>query len=216
MEKIEIKSKELRNRICAAPEVNKWDFEEVTPEDLDSVKRLFLPGMRFNGEPTDVSLFELAWVKNLEELTLDSFEINDNINSILGMLPALKVLKFTKCDFKDCTEISTLKPLGTFEIDVGEHVEGISFPSAATVVVSRTSASFDSIRWDDVKKARLVDSKIHGVSSLEEKESIEDITIVDTILLGERSEAGVEEVLEEIDVSPKTQLSIEEKDEELR
>ena len=170
MGNIEIKSHELQNRICAAPEVNKFDFTDVTPEDLKSVKRLFLPGTKFNGEPTDVRLAELGAVSNLEELTLNSFVIDDRINSILAMLPNLKALEFTNCDFRDCTEINTVKPLDFFGINIGENVEGKRFPRAMRVHVNNTSVSFDSIEWDDLKVAKFHNSTLHGVSRLDGKD----------------------------------------------
>ena len=216
MEKIEIKSHELQNRICAAPEVNKFDFTDVTPEDLKSVKRLFLPGTKFNGEPTDVRLAELGAVSNLEELTLNSFVIDDRINSILAMLPNLKALEFTNCDFRDCTEMNTVKPLDFFGINIGENVEGKRFPRAVRVHVNNTSVSFDSIEWDDLKVAKFHNSTLHGVSSLDGKDGIEEIEVVDSKLFGEMNDDGIEEELKRIEVSPKTLLSIEEKDEELR
>ena len=216
MEKIEIKSHELRNRVCAAPEVNKFDFEDVTPDDIKSVRCLFLPGTKFNGEPTDVDLSELVALSNLEDLTLNSFVINDRINSILEMLPSLRALKFTNCDFKDCTEIKTSKPLDVFCIKLGENIEGKSFPRASKVVINNASVSFDSIKWDDVKVARFEDCVLHGVSSLEEKDGIEEIEVIGTTLVGEKDESGVEEKIDDIKVSPKTQFVVEEKDEELR
>jgi len=132
------------------------------------------------------------------------------------MLPNLKALEFTNCDFRDCTEIITVKPLDFFGINIGENIEGKRFPRAVRVHVNNTSLSFDSIEWDDVKDAKFQNSTLHGVSSLEGKDGIEEVEVVNSKLFGEMNEDGIEEELKRIEVSPKTLLSIEEKDEELR
>ena len=38
------------------------------------------------------------------------------------MLPNLKALEFTNCDFRDCTEINTVKPLDFFGNNIPEII----------------------------------------------------------------------------------------------
>ena len=68
----------------------------------------------------------------------------------------------------------------------------------------------------NLKVAKFHNSTLHGVSSLDGKDGIEEVEVVDSKLFGEMNDDGIEEELKRIEVSPNTLLSIEEKDEELR
>ena len=214
MKKEEIKSEELKGILCVA--TDKLNFDEITEEDLKSVKKLYLPGRKLNGEPNDINLFELGALENVEELTLTDFEINNGINDVLGMIPNIKVLKFGNCDFKECSRINTRKELELFSIFGGENTQGKKFPTASRMIIKNTHVSFDSINWDFIKRARFENCTIHDVSSLADKEGIEEIELIDTSLLSEKDENGEVRPIKRMEVSPDTFFSSRELEDEMR
>ncbi len=212
MKKEDIKSEELRDILCV--KTDRWDYEEITDEDLSSVRSVEIPGRKLTGELTDINLRELTALNHLEELTIMDFEISDSINDILKELPELKVLKFGNCDFNDCSSIKTVKGLRVFSIFGGKNVNMTSFPSAQFVQFDGVEVPFGSIDFDTLRNARFDHCRVIDAFDVEDRENVEGIEFIDSLMYSKKDGDGKRKKMEILRVPDGATFEMEYSDED--
>lgn len=99
MLEIELKSKELKEYIYL--ELNKNKAEPIYDEDVAKITDLQLNTLDLIGEPTDVTIFDLIFFKNLKVCTLINMNISDKEIDILNKLDKLQFLQLDNCTFSN-------------------------------------------------------------------------------------------------------------------
>lgn len=99
MLEIELKSNELKEYIYL--ELNKNKAEPIYDEDIAEITELQLNTLDLIGEPTDITIFDLVFFKNLKTLTLINMNITDQEINILNKLQNLNFLQFSECTFSN-------------------------------------------------------------------------------------------------------------------
>ena len=152
------------------------------------------------GEINDVRLKELTVLNNLEELAIMDFEISNSINDILEQFPKLKTLKFGNCDFEGCTEIKTKEQLKSFAILGGRNVNMKRFPSAQFLQFEGIEVPFESIDLDSLKVARVYGCRVIDAHDIADKNNIEEIELVDSLVYGKKDKSGRRKKVEYLEV----------------
>ena len=81
----DIKSEDFKDLICI--ELDKDLIEDVSDEDLNQIEDFTLNRYNISGELSDINLQDIQSLKNLKSLTVNSFDINNDIISIINNMP---------------------------------------------------------------------------------------------------------------------------------
>ena len=100
----DIKSEDFKDLICI--ELDKDLIEDVSDEDLNQIEDFTLNRYNISGELSDINLQDIQSLKNLKSLTVNSFDINNDIISIINNMPYLELVQFSSCNFKTNLSIS--------------------------------------------------------------------------------------------------------------
>lgn len=103
MLEIELKSNELKELMYL--ELGKNSNEPIFDEELSKITELQLNGLDLIGDPTDVSIYDLIFFKNLTTLYISDMQISDKELEIINNLPNLKFLQIDNCSFSDNKKI---------------------------------------------------------------------------------------------------------------
>lgn len=81
-------------------------------QELDSIKSITLNNLNKNGQKINYNFLDFEYLQNLESLTLNSFQINNEIITLLNTLKHLKTLILNHCSFEtDKTVLNNLEYL---------------------------------------------------------------------------------------------------------
>lgn len=125
MLEIELKSDELKEFIYL--ELGKNRNEPIYDEELLKITELQLDGLDLVGDPTDASIYDLVFFKNLNTCYLSDMKISDEELEILNRLENLKFLQIDNCSFSNKKSIKL--PLlglvinGCYEVDLNIYKE---------------------------------------------------------------------------------------------
>ncbi|MBR2744129.1 MAG: hypothetical protein IKE01_02370 [Clostridia bacterium] len=97
MVEIELKSNVLKEDVYL--KLNKDRSVPLYDEDLNMIDHLNLNALDFIDEPTDVTLYDLVFFKNLKSCCIINKEISDNELNVLNSLENIKIMQFSKCRF---------------------------------------------------------------------------------------------------------------------
>ena len=103
MLEIELKSKELKEYVYL--ELNKNRLDPIYDEDLEKITDIQLNSLDLIGEPTDVTILDLIFFKNLKICTLMNMNITNIDLDILQKLPKLQFLQLYNCNFSNNKKI---------------------------------------------------------------------------------------------------------------
>ena len=95
MIEIELTSNELREDVYL--KLNKDRNTPIYDEDLNRIKSVNLNGLDLLDEPTDVTIYDLVFFKNLESCVIINKEISDKELEVLNNLTSLRSLQITNC-----------------------------------------------------------------------------------------------------------------------
>ena len=101
MLEVELKSNELKEYVYL--EQNKKD--PIYDEDLNEITSLYLNKLDLIGEPTDITIYDLIFFKNLKECTISNMNIYDKELAILNRLSNLESLQLNDCNFSNKTKV---------------------------------------------------------------------------------------------------------------
>lgn len=80
--------------------------EEITENDLKKVENISLNKKMLNGKENDIELKEIEKIPNLKTITISNFEIDNQILEIINNHKKLKILQFSRCEFKEILPIN--------------------------------------------------------------------------------------------------------------
>lgn len=99
MIEIELKSDELKEFICL--KLGKKSNNAIYDEDLLKITEISLNGLDLIGNPTDISIYDLIFFKNLTTLYISNKQISDRELDIINKLSNLRFLQLNNCVFSD-------------------------------------------------------------------------------------------------------------------
>lgn len=202
MRKEEITSKELKQCICLR--TGKLDFSEVTDEDIEKIGALDLRGIKFNGEPTDVVLSELALFPNLTALMISHFDLKEeDINSI-SALSKLKTVQFSACDFENISDIK-IDNLDVLVFVGCTDMAKLKMPKSRVLRIIGSEVNFDSVNAGNVEKMLLQNSLIKNFTSLDSNDNLLEVNLDGSTIYDKENN-----VVTEVKVPVGTYLSHEE------
>ena len=149
MVEIELKSNEIKEDIYL--KLNKDRNTPIYDTDLDKIEHLNLNSLDFLDEPTDISLYDLVFFKNLKSCCIIDKVISENETELLSKLKSIETIQFTRCVFPD-------------NMDVNLCVEYLILDKCPNIKIAR----FKGIKT--LKQLRIVNCDnidIDGISSLE-------------------------------------------------
>ena len=97
MVEIELKSKELKEFVYL--KLNKDRRLPIYDEDVERIKDVTLNALDFLDEPTDATIFDLIFFKNLKICTIVNMDISENEIDVLNKQYNIKFIQFTNCVF---------------------------------------------------------------------------------------------------------------------
>lgn len=97
MVEIELKSKELKEFVYL--KLNKDRRLPIYDEDVERIKDVTLNALDFLDEPTDATIFDLIFFKNLKSCTIVNMDISENEIDVLNKQYNIKFIQFTNCVF---------------------------------------------------------------------------------------------------------------------
>ena len=103
MLEVELKSNELKEYVYL--ELNKNKKDPIYDEDLNEITSLYLNKLDLIGEPTDITIYDLIFFKNLKECTISNMNISDKELAILNRLSNLESLQLNDCNFSNKTKV---------------------------------------------------------------------------------------------------------------
>ena len=95
MIEIELRSNELREDVYL--KLNKDRNTPLYDEDLGNIKSVSLNGLDFLDEPTDVTIYDLVFFRNLESCVIINKEISDKELEVLNSVTSLQSLQISNC-----------------------------------------------------------------------------------------------------------------------
>ena len=97
MLEVELKSNELKEYVYL--ELNKNKKDPIYDDDLNEITSLYLNKLDLIGEPTDITIYDLIFFKNLKECTISNMNISDQELGVLNRLSNLESLQLNDCNF---------------------------------------------------------------------------------------------------------------------
>ena len=207
MKKEEVKSEELRDVLCAM--VGKWEFDDITDEELQSISGISVRGRKFSGKPTDVELGELAVLSNLEELMITEFDLDDSIAGVLAQFPRLKRLKFSQCDFKKCKTIMDESDLDMLTLSGCKNIGVDKLPKSSTLVLEGEKIPFGCLGLERVRHVKFKNCDVIGSHDMVDFNNLQDIRISNTRFYRVSSELDGLEEISSIKAAPNTRVIID-------
>ena len=86
-------------------ELNKNKKDPIYDDDLNEITSLYLNKLDLIGEPTDITIYDLIFFKNLKECTISNMNISDKELAILNRLSNLESLQLNDCNFSNKTKV---------------------------------------------------------------------------------------------------------------
>ena len=97
MVEVELKSKELTEYVYLT--LNKDRNTPLYDDDLEKIKDITLDAIDFLDEPTDVTIFDLVFFKNVKSCLIANMSISENEVNVLNNLDSIQSIQFTNCVF---------------------------------------------------------------------------------------------------------------------
>lgn len=104
MVEVELKSKELTEYVYLA--LNKDRSTPLYDDDLEQIKDVTLDALDFLDEPTDETIFDLVFFKNIKSCLIANMSISESEIDILNKLEAIESIQFTNCIFPKSKKVS--------------------------------------------------------------------------------------------------------------
>lgn len=107
---MDINSRDIKRYVYL--KLGKREEDEITEEDLNKITFLNLNYTNFKGEINEYDFNDLKYFKNLKELTLNGFEISDEMIENINSISSLEILVINHCSFSTNKElINNIKTL---------------------------------------------------------------------------------------------------------
>lgn len=189
--------KELKKLI--GYKVGKFSGEELTEEDLLSVKDIGISGKRLDGEEIAINIEELKKLSNLEILSINQMELNNETIDFLGTLPRLKSLMFTKCSIKPNTVVS-LKNINNLIINGCTIEDHVLFFLPEDATIAEEDIDLENVFGKDrLRRLVLAGCKVPSLKPLLKCDSLEKVSIEGTSI----EDNSIEEIKGKVEVSEK-------------
>lgn len=154
MVEIELKSNELKEDVYL--NLNKNRNTPIYDEDLDKIKHLKLNALDFLDEPTDVTLFDLVFFKNLKSCCIINKEISSKELEVLNSMQCIDTLQLTNC---------LLPKDGKLKL----NLEYLILDKCANVNIS----SYNNM--SSLKRLRIVNCPIVNINGISRLENLTDL-----------------------------------------
>ena len=189
--------KELKKLI--GYKVGKFSGEELTEEDLLSVKDIGISGKRLDGEEIAINIEELKKLSNLEILSINQMELNNETIDFFGTLPRLKSLMFTKCSIKPNTVVS-LKNINNLIINGCTIEDHVLFFLPEDATIAEEDIDLENVFGKDrLRRLVLAGCKVPSLKPLLKCDSLEKVSIEGTSI----EDNSIEEIKGKVEVSEK-------------
>ena len=96
MVEVELKSKELTEYVYLT--LNKDRSTPLYDDDLEHIKDVTLNAIDFLDEPTDATIYDLIFFKNLKSCMIVNMTISENEIDLLNKMKSIESIQFTKCN----------------------------------------------------------------------------------------------------------------------
>lgn len=97
MVEVELKSKELTEYVYLT--LNKDRSTPLYDDDLEQIKDVTLDSLDFLDEPTDETIYDLVFFKNLKSCLIANMAISESEINVLNRLESVESIQFTNCVF---------------------------------------------------------------------------------------------------------------------
>ena len=96
MVEVELKSKELTEYVYLT--LNKDRSTPLYDDDIEQIKDVTLNAIDFLDEPTDATIYDLIFFKNLKSCMIVNMTITENEIDLLNKMKSIESIQFTKCN----------------------------------------------------------------------------------------------------------------------
>lgn len=188
---------ELRKIICY--KIGKFSGEELTEDDLLSVRDIGISGKKLNGERNSINMQELRKLPNLEMLTLQQIELDNNLIGIINSIPKLKSLMIARCDVKPHTNIN-IGNINSLTINGCSLGNDSLIYACENMTFIEEEFSLDSLmRKEKLRRLVLSGCKIDTLKPLLTSDLLESVSLGRTTV----SDKSIEDLKNRVDVSEK-------------
>ena len=173
-----INSKDIKKYIYL--KLGKKETEEITEEDLNKITFLNLKCKNFKDEINEYDFNDLKYFKNLTELTLNGFEITDDIILNINSIENLEILVINHSSFVTNKEVlNNIKTLvltytkinDMKNLKMYESLENIKIISCENVDINRL------IHFNKLKEISIHNSNILNTAELKSFDMLEILNI---------------------------------------
>lgn len=179
MKKEEITSQELIQCICL--KTGKFDYSEVTDEDIRNITEIDIRGIKYNGEPTDVLLSELDVFPNLKHLLISHFDLKEDDMEIIARQKDLNIVQFSSCDFENIKKID-LDNLDILVFVGCTDIAKLKMPKTRVLRVIGSELDFDNVDFTNVEMVLIQNSTVRNFSGLESYEKLEEVNFDGSVI----------------------------------
>ena len=202
MGKENIRSNELKRAVCL--KTSKFEFSDVSEEELAAIYELGLRGIKFNGEETEIDVSELLAFPALRNLSLNSFHLESKDLDVIRSL-GLRSLQLGNVGFDENTTISCDESLSSLIISDSEGLEGITISAPEFFKIVDSEVDISKIDLSKVRKLYLQNCTIRNFSGLTKYDLLDTVNLDGSTVLNVNGEKVID-----IDVRDRVQMSFEE------
>lgn len=184
MKKELINNVNLQNLITL--KCNKFDFDEITDEEIESISELTIHGKLINGQNAGINLAEsIELFEGLEILSLSDFAITQEVIKKLKLLEKLRKLEIVNCDFYDVDFSDILKSINVKFVGCKELPFKIQ---GQKIIVEGCNIDMNNISLKGAEELSLISCFIKNAKDLESAEELQIVNLNGSILTGNNNE----------------------------
>lgn len=171
-----LEDKEVEKAICY--KLGEFGNYELKEEDLSRIEELNLSDRSFSGKEKNINLSEISQLKNLKNITLQYFKIDDSIAQILNSLENLSSIQFASCEF-DITQPflnHSLRSLSFESCDINDYEQ--IFATESFRVVGDSKFSLKRLKGkENILRMYLQQCKIKGFEAVRDCTNLQALNL---------------------------------------
>lgn len=173
---MELKEKLLEKAIQY--KVGKFKQEPLNELDLEKVTELSISDTTFLGKKLNIDLSEITFLQNLESLTLQNFEITNDIVTLLNQLPKLTHLQFSTCQLKNRNLLvpPSLESLYFENTDV-RTLKFFTLPQILQITGAKYLTLRDFTDTSEIEFLYLQNCRVQGISNIHKLKKLKELNL---------------------------------------
>lgn len=158
--------------------VGKFAGEELEESDIQKVEELSISNRSFSGKDKNVNLAELANFKNIRNLSLQYFKMDDSIIDLLNSLQGLTILQLASCvyDSEKQLDNKSLKTIIINSCDIKDF-QNIKAPENFQLIGANSFKIGQLSGKTNVKRMFLQSCKVKKIKEIEYFDNLEKLVL---------------------------------------